>query len=188
MADNNILFLDETGFNLHTSNNYGYSPVNTDAYRTVPRSRGRNVSLLAMASNSQIISIKTRLGAYNRDSYLEFLRESVNNNVLKSGMVLICDNVAFHRCQEIVDFLHCHGIIYTFLPSYSPKLNPIEEVFSVIKSRYAMIRPVASTTTDIIANINNVIEAMNSEITFNFQGFYSHMRTFLDKAFNFEDF
>ncbi|KCZ76301.1 hypothetical protein H311_02705 [Anncaliia algerae PRA109] len=35
----NILFLDETGFNLHTRRNYGYSPVNTKAYITSPTNK-----------------------------------------------------------------------------------------------------------------------------------------------------
>uniref|UniRef100_A0A0N5BMI8 Arg_repressor domain-containing protein n=2 Tax=Strongyloides papillosus TaxID=174720 RepID=A0A0N5BMI8_STREA len=36
IPDHYLLFLDETGFNLHTTNNYGYSPVNIDAYRLFP--------------------------------------------------------------------------------------------------------------------------------------------------------
>ncbi|KAF0985560.1 hypothetical protein HZS_3408 [Henneguya salminicola] len=42
--DRTFLFLDESGFNLHTSINYGYSDKNVDAVSFVPPNRGRNVS------------------------------------------------------------------------------------------------------------------------------------------------
>ena len=38
-----ILFLDESVFNLHISNDYGYFPVAEDAVLYQPASRGRNV-------------------------------------------------------------------------------------------------------------------------------------------------
>ncbi|KAG0422375.1 hypothetical protein DMUE_6217, partial [Dictyocoela muelleri] len=45
-----ILFLDESGFNLHTSTNYGYSCVNEDAFLYQPASKGQNISLCGIIS------------------------------------------------------------------------------------------------------------------------------------------
>ncbi|KAF0987369.1 hypothetical protein HZS_8046 [Henneguya salminicola] len=42
--DRTFLFLDESGFNLHTSINYGYLDKNVDAVSFVSPNRGRNVS------------------------------------------------------------------------------------------------------------------------------------------------
>ncbi|KAF0985699.1 hypothetical protein HZS_4295 [Henneguya salminicola] len=39
-----FLFLNESGFNIYTSINYGYSDKNLDAVSFVPPNRGRNVS------------------------------------------------------------------------------------------------------------------------------------------------
>nr|XP_047135744.1 uncharacterized protein LOC124812766 [Hydra vulgaris] len=47
IPDNNLVFLDETGFNLHTSKQYRYSIKNTKCFVTVPANRGKNVSLMA---------------------------------------------------------------------------------------------------------------------------------------------
>ncbi|KAF7684944.1 hypothetical protein CDIK_4307 [Cucumispora dikerogammari] len=46
-SSENFAYLDETGFNLHTTTNYGYSLVNTKAFVNVVSNRGQNISLLA---------------------------------------------------------------------------------------------------------------------------------------------
>ena len=38
-ADDQLVFLDETGFSQHTRRAYGYSSINTPAYITVPANR-----------------------------------------------------------------------------------------------------------------------------------------------------
>ena len=52
-----MLFIDETGFNLHTIRNYGYSPINTPV-KVLVKPRQRNVSLMAMISSTGIIHAK----------------------------------------------------------------------------------------------------------------------------------
>ena len=46
----NLVYLEETGFNLHKSQHYGYSPAGQKAYITVPANNGQNVSLLCVIS------------------------------------------------------------------------------------------------------------------------------------------
>ena len=42
-----LVYLDETGFNLHTTQHHGYSVRNIIAFLTVPTNRRQNVSLIA---------------------------------------------------------------------------------------------------------------------------------------------
>ena len=67
------LFLDESGFNLHTSNNYGYFPVAEDAALYQPASRDRNVSMCGIISNSGVEHYKLIDGGYNREIFATFL-------------------------------------------------------------------------------------------------------------------
>jgi transposase len=48
-------------------------------------------------------------------------------------MVLICDNVPFHKSEEIVEYVARNGHVLIFLPPYSPQLNPIDKAFSAWK-------------------------------------------------------
>ena len=56
LRNKTLLFLDETGFNLHTSSHYGYSSINSDAVKAVPGNRGKNLSFVALISIRNILS------------------------------------------------------------------------------------------------------------------------------------
>lgn len=186
--DNNIFFIDETGFNLYTSFSHGYSPKKLEAMITVPKSKGRNISLLAVISKRKIECFKIEEGAFNSDKYLDFLVQLVSNNILPKNCYLIADNVPFHKSTNVVNFLRKENINYKFLPPYSPALNPIEEVFSLIKSRYSNLRPLSKTSGDIknkiVRVINDILEDRNIEMC----NYYRRMREFLEKSINNEFF
>ena len=44
------------------------------------------------------------------------------------------DNASIHHAHQIVESLEDLGVLVYFLPPYSPDLNPIEELFSRVKS------------------------------------------------------
>lgn len=46
IEDSNLVFLDETGVNLHHTRNYGYSAKNIKAFKSVRANRGQNISCL----------------------------------------------------------------------------------------------------------------------------------------------
>ena len=161
-----ILFLDESGFNLHTSTNYGYSMENQNAYIYQPASRGRNISMCALISSNGVEKVEMKAGAYNRETFMNYLVSAQEANVLTSGTVLVLDNVRFHHCQEIKMFLDNKGIKTIYLPPYSPDLNPIEMVFSMIKQRLDRLRPRAQTTSDLIANIHSVLDSLSDFVEF----------------------
>ena len=60
-----IVFLDESGFNLHTLINYGYSPISQDAILYQRASRERNISLCGLISISGIQHYKLVGGAFD---------------------------------------------------------------------------------------------------------------------------
>ena len=56
VRDSNLVFLDETGFNLHTKKQYGYSIKNTKAYLTAPANRGKNMSLMCFIDVNGVVA------------------------------------------------------------------------------------------------------------------------------------
>ena len=149
IPNNRILYLDETGFNLHTTSHYGYSPKNVSAVRLVPANRGRNISLLAITSSTGILHHKMIDGAYNTQSFICFLKECLEKGILSTNKIIIMDNVKFHHGILAKEWLTENSIIFKYLPPYSPQLNPIEEIFSVVKSRYHNIRPQSQNSQNI---------------------------------------
>lgn len=48
--------------------------------------------------------------------------------------IVVIDNASIHHIDEVVQLVSSVGALLWFLPPYSPDLNPIEPVFSQVKS------------------------------------------------------
>lgn len=148
-----------------------------------PANRGRNISIIAILSNVGIFKYRSILGAYNANSFLEFLCQcSYDIAQTFPNSYLIMDNAKFHHSQNVTAFLEEEEIRYKFLPPYSPQLNPIEECFSAFKSRLHKVSPKPTTTSQLISCVDSIFAAMNSDL--NFENFYQHMREYVQKAYN----
>ena len=53
---------------------------------------------------------------------------------LKKKSVLIMDNASFHKGRKLQELLKKAGHYLVWLPQYSPDLNPIEKMWSRVKS------------------------------------------------------
>ena len=53
---------------------------------------------------------------------------------LSRGDVVIMDNLGSHKGQTVRRLIRAAGAKLFFLPRYSPDLNPIEQVFSKLKT------------------------------------------------------
>ena len=128
----NIIFIDESGFNCHLRRSKARSKINTPARVTVPTVRGRNVSLIA-AINIRGIVFKHIIAHSNVNSliFIEFLRQLFqklsDENIERAWLVL--DNVRLHKTRQVRDFVDQTSHTLVFLPPYSPMMNPIEEMF-----------------------------------------------------------
>jgi len=179
MGSRKLIFLDESGFNLHTSINYGYSSVNHDATVYQPKAKGRNISLCAAISINGILHSTLIDGAYNKNIFLSFLEECARKDIFNGNVVLIMDNVRFHHCEIISTFLKQYNVQEVFLPTYSPDLNPIENVFSCIKARLHAIRPRAASRNELKEKILNIISSFGT-----CDNYYEHFWKFVNLISN----
>lgn len=94
-----------------------------------------NVSICMAISKDQIIHYKKKEGAYDGKSFKEFIKELVDivQTMNLENVCLVMDNCHCHRDEDISDI--CSDIVqFRFLPPYSPNLNPIENIFGIIKN------------------------------------------------------
>lgn len=180
-----LVYLDETGFNLHTSNSYGYSFTNTKAYSSVPANKGLNISLMCSITSMGILSYQLQDGAYNGDLFINFIRTHLVPFFAQNpGFVLIMDNCRFHHRLDVKRFLVEKGINFKFLPPYSPQLNPIEEFFGYVKSIYKGIRPLSKTRSEIKDRVKIIMD----ECEHNLVPYYEKARTLLELALSRQHF
>ncbi|MBK8537453.1 MAG: transposase [Candidatus Competibacteraceae bacterium] len=59
-------------------------------------------------------------------------------------LIIIADNVSFHRSKEVRDFDRANRqkIRMFFLPTHSPELNPDEQVWNEVKHRQLGKQPI----------------------------------------------
>ena len=70
-------------------------------------------------------------------SILLFLNSWVEQDLLpklKSTSVLIMDNATFHKSKKLIELIKSAGHYIVWLPKYSTDLNPIEKMWSRVKS------------------------------------------------------
>lgn len=100
---------------------------------------------------------------FNSDSFLDFLKKSVR--YLKNKYLLM-DNVRFHKTNKVSEFLKNNNITPLFISLYSPQFDPIENVFSLLKS---FIKKDNINNDNVIQNLNNSIKKIKK---YKFTNFY----------------
>lgn len=72
-------------------------------------------------------------GAADTAAFVAYV-EQVLCPTLKQGDIVVMDNLAVHKSPAVQQLVKAVGAEVRFLPAYSPDLNPIEEMWSKIKS------------------------------------------------------
>ena len=188
LPDQELWFLDESGFNLHIAPLRCWAPKGgRPPVLAVPTNRGVNVSLLMCISPDGIVNYQIKRGSFKAADFVEYLQALADHfPAVRNGEVcLVMDNARIHHARAATAFLNDNNIHHIFLPPYSPELNPIELVFGVLKRRYRK-RGVAHSQGQMKRRIKNIIDQMNEDL--DVQTFYDHARRFVRMAMNRELF
>jgi putative transposase len=110
----------------------GYAPKGTRLKTVVHSHRQSKWTLLAAVSNREVVGWDLFKGSCNSCIFQAF----VNSLDMKGRRCLMMDNVAFHKTKCVASMLSAKVITPLFLPPYSPQFQPIECVFSMIKSQF----------------------------------------------------
>ena len=108
-----------------------------------PRLREGRLFLAALRCD-RIVAPCVVDGPINGASFRAYV-EQLLVPTLSRGDVVIMDNLASHKGQAVRRLIRAAGAKLFFLPRYSPDLNPIEQVFSKLKT---LLRKADPRTTD----------------------------------------
>lgn len=151
-----IIWVDETGFNLHLRRKYGRAPSGLRANVVVANSRGRNISICAAMSEEGFLFHNVHNGAYTAMLFVEFLEGLFEKLSLmgRRNCLIILDNVRFHHSAIVADCATRFSHTLFFLPAYSPMLNPIESLFGKWKTSIRT-RHVVFTAAELLSAIES---------------------------------
>lgn len=130
ISTDNIICIDETYIHSNYCSNYGWSKKGEPLTHYI-KSNPIKYSIIMAISKKEIISYKIIKGNANSKIFFDFINE-LNN--LYTNHYFLMDNVNFHKSKFIQQLLSVSTNKLLYIPPYSPQYNPIEEVFSQIKS------------------------------------------------------
>jgi transposase len=139
-----LVFIDETWAKTNMTRRHGRSLCGTRLIDKVPHGRWRTLTFLAALRSDQIAAPCVIDGPINGESFLAYV-EQVLVPTLRSGDIVIMDNLGSHKGTRIRSAIRAAGAKLFFLPPYSPDLNPIEQVFAKLKT---LLRKAAERTVE----------------------------------------
>ena len=136
-----IGFEDETGVGIRTRSGRTWGKVGVPPeVKVTDRRGGYNVLSIITAQGELIYALEEK--SIDGERYVEFLQEVLRGRT--RPLIIIADKVSFHRSAVVRQFVRAHRaqIRMFFFPTYSPELNPDEQVWNEIKHRQIGKQPI----------------------------------------------
>ena len=133
-----ILFMDESNLNIHISRSEGRSLRGTRCSTVVAGSKGANVHMIGCIGPLGLLHFQSRRGSFKKEDAIEWAKICLRKafSIYMQPVVLVLDKAPCHSGLEVVlseqEFSQ-HKVLR--LAPYSPMLNPIEQVWSVMKAQ-----------------------------------------------------
>lgn len=137
-----LVFLDETATSTNMIRLRGRGPRGERVIGLVPQGRWKTITLVAGLRHDGMVAPLVVDGAMNGATFLAYIEQCLAPT-LEPGDIVIMDNLTAHKVAGIAQAIEAVGATLSYLPQYSPDLNPIEQVFSKIK---ALLRKAAERT------------------------------------------
>jgi len=126
----------------------GRAPRGERLVDKVPHGHWKTTTLIAALGIEGVRCSTVVDGAVNADVFEAYV-ERVLVPELRSGDVVVMDNLSSHKRARTRELIESAGGELVFLPPYSPDLNPIEMVFAKIKQ---LLRTLRCRTRDALWN------------------------------------
>lgn len=107
-----------------------------------PHGHWKTITFIAGLRHDEMVAPFVIEGAMNGETFLAYIEQCLAPT-LRSGDIVIMDNVATHKVNGVAEAIEAVGATLLYLPQYSPDFNPIEQAFSKLK---ALLRKAAERT------------------------------------------
>lgn len=106
----------------------------------IPFNRGCQLSLIGAISLKSVEAAVYGEWATNGEIFEQFLEQSLVPKLTPQHIILL-DNISFHKSARVIEKIEETGAHIDYLPPYSPELNPIELMWSFIKTKIKTLEP-----------------------------------------------
>lgn len=168
-SQHNLIFLDETGCDRRDAiRKYGYGLRGKPSKCQKLLVRGERISVIAAMTSSCVLDIKIVKGGVKGSDFIDFINFNLLPHMLafngsNPNSVIILDNCSIHHVSGAVQSMVQNESLVQFLPPYSPDYNPIELLFSKVKSVLRAMETELSVTNDIETTVLAAFSSITSD-------------------------
>ena len=137
-----LIFIDETVATTDMARRCGRCKRGKRLRAAIPHGHYKTLTLVSGFRRNGLVVPRAHDGPMN-DARFEALLADDLGPTLKSGDIVVMDNLSSHKSQRIKTILERFGASVLYLPPYSPDLNPIEKAYPKLK---AYLRKLAERT------------------------------------------
>lgn len=139
-----LVFIDETGAATNMTRSYGRSPRGCRCIDSAPLGDWQTTTFVAGLRRHQLTAPMVIDGPMDGAMFLAWVEQFLCPT-LQPGDTVILDNLSSHKVEGVQQAVAATGAKVLYLPPYSPDLNPIEKLFSKLKS---LLRKAAPRATE----------------------------------------
>ena len=161
-----LVFLDETGAKTNMTRAFARARKGERAVDYAPHGHWNTTMLVAGVTVESAIAPMVLDGPMDTLAFEAYI-EQVLLPVLAAGSIVVMDNLSAHKSANTARVLHEAGAELWYLPPYSPDFNPIEPMWSKIKSGLRSAK--ARTQEDLYHAIGVALSTITSSDT---RGFF----------------
>ncbi len=151
---------------------HAWAPSGVRAFDIKPANRGSNISMVGALKKSGMQTLYPFDGPVDAERFIDFIEHKLKPT-LKDGDVVIMDNCRTHHAKIVSNKMRALSIDTLFMPPYSPELNPIEESWSVIKTRLKQKKP--RNIADYVDALVDAKKNIDGEMA---EAFFKHASSF----------
>jgi transposase len=168
MEDNgmiDLLFSDETGFNLVPNIPYGWQPIGEQI--TIRSAKDHVCNLLGFLTRNGSLKVWSTPHNINSDFVIECIDELADQT--ERPTVIVLDNAPWHASAKVINKekeWNEKDLYLFFLPTYSPHLNLIETLWRKIKYEWLKAEDYLSANK-LKEALYNIINKYDDEFSIN---------------------
>jgi transposase len=159
-----LIFLDESGAKTNLTRLRGRAPKGQRVHASSPQGHWQTTTMIGAIRLDGSTACMTIEGATDTEVFRAYV-QGVLCPTLRPGDLVVMDNLSPHKSDPTLALITQAGAQVRFLPAYSPDLNPIEKMWSKIKSFLRAAE--ARTQSSLIQAIGAALAQITSQDALN---------------------
>ena len=163
-----LVFLDESNAKTTMTRTYGRAPRGERVVDHVPAGKYHSTTMLGAVRLDGTVAAMVYEGGTDV-AVMQTVAETELRRILRPGDIVVMDNLNAHKDPGVIAAIALAGASVWHLPPYSPDFNPIEPMWSKVKS---ILRSLKARTADALVDAIGV--ALRSVTAEDAHGWFAH--------------